>query len=220
MSDTVELPTYCHRCRRKLRLDGRYPAETTRMCDIHGHYFIYQVTGKEPILVFRSFGATKFVRIEKRPRPPEKPVPTGKKKWEFRPYRMVPEDRPIVVPPEVALRCDQTGDIFPSVRQAAKLLGLDKSCVHAHIAGRHKAVKGYTFTVLDLNDPTALESKPLMPMVNKGMRVKCNETGEVFDTIAKAAKVLNISRTSISIHLNNRPRCSHVGGYTFTRVED
>jgi len=46
-----------------------------------------------------------------------------------------------------------------------------------------------------------------------GFILKCNETGEVFASIARAADVMGLNRPNVVSHLKGR--VPHVGGYTF-----
>ena len=49
-----------------------------------------------------------------------------------------------------------------------------------------------------------------------GTVVRCNETGESFASIRRAAEMLNVSRTHIANHLKGDR--NQVGGYTFTKL--
>ena len=49
-----------------------------------------------------------------------------------------------------------------------------------------------------------------------GFVVRCNETGETFASIRRAAEMLNVSRTHIANHLKGDR--NQVGGYTFTKL--
>ena len=49
-----------------------------------------------------------------------------------------------------------------------------------------------------------------------GYVVRCNETGEVFASIKRAAEMLDVPRTGIANHLKGNR--SQVGGYTFTKL--
>lgn len=47
-----------------------------------------------------------------------------------------------------------------------------------------------------------------------GMIVKCNETGELFPSVSRAAEAYGINRPNLTSHLHGR--LPHVGGKTFT----
>jgi len=49
-----------------------------------------------------------------------------------------------------------------------------------------------------------------------GYIIKCNETGEVFASQARAADAMGINRPNLVSHLNGR--LPHTGGYTFERL--
>lgn len=47
------------------------------------------------------------------------------------------------------IRCNETGVEYLSIVTACRDLGLDRSCVSLHLAGRQKKVKGYTFSLVN-----------------------------------------------------------------------
>lgn len=50
------------------------------------------------------------------------------------------------------------------------------------------------------------------------VKVKCNETGIVYDNIARAAAAHDAARSAMSNHLNRKVGHKSVKGYTFSRV--
>lgn len=49
----------------------------------------------------------------------------------------------------VRIRCDQTGEIFPTLLAAQKKLGVFSSHIRKYLIGKVKTVKGYTFTKIE-----------------------------------------------------------------------
>lgn len=47
------------------------------------------------------------------------------------------------------LRCDQTGDVYPSIKAAARALGIHHTNITRHMKGERKSVAGYTFTQVE-----------------------------------------------------------------------
>jgi hypothetical protein len=63
---------------------------------------------------------------------------------------------------------------------------------------------------------TLVQTAVLTRRGHPGFVVKCNETGELFASIQRAAELMNISRPNLSAHLNGR--LPQVSGYTFTKL--
>ena len=55
-------------------------------------------------------------------------------------------------------------------------------------------------------------------MNNAGKRIRCVETGEIFDTMAQASRKMNIDLSNLSKHLRG-VSYKTVGGYTFEYVD-
>lgn len=115
----------------------------------------------------------------------------------------------------VSIRCEQTGIIFSSLAEAARAMYLDKATLSRHLGGYpgYRHVNHYTFVKVDENTPP-FEPKPMVPY--RKTTIRCNQTGEVFETLRQAADKLNISLSSLSHHTNNNPSYPSVSGYSFT----
>jgi hypothetical protein len=47
--------------------------------------------------------------------------------------------------PGMSIRCLETGQVFPSINEAARALGISKSGLRLHLKGRNRHASGYTF---------------------------------------------------------------------------
>ena len=48
----------------------------------------------------------------------------------------------------MSIRCLETGEVFPSINEAARSLGISKSNLRLHLKGRNKHAAGYTFEMV------------------------------------------------------------------------
>jgi hypothetical protein len=120
------------------------------------------------------------------------------------------------------IRCDQTGVIYPSLKVAAEAMFLARGNLSLHVNGKIKHVKGYTFTILN-------ESEDAPPFVKKprlryrenirAVRVRCDQTGEVFDSCRSAGKAKGLNWNKVWRHLKDRNRYPLVEGYSFTAID-
>lgn len=195
-----------------LHVNPLYSADVSVFCPTHGEYFIHKIGPDETVLAFRPFDSSKIFRLEKN----EKKEPRKRKPRKPR----AKKPRNPVGNPGRPIYCNQTGQAFPSIRMASIVMGLDKGCIYGHLNGRRTHVGGYTFSRMDVYNPEDFESKPLEPMVKRAMTIKCNETGEVFLSTIKAGKKLGVLPSNIYYHLKGSSRHSHVGGYTFSKIDD
>lgn len=70
------------------------------------------------------------------------------------PWDLVEADSVILkltIKPDREVRCDQTGEVYPSIQELARQTGLDRSSIIKQMQGRRDNVKGYTFTRVDTN---------------------------------------------------------------------
>lgn len=122
--------------------------------------------------------------------------------------------------PPRPLRCDQTGEIFRSASDACKEMGFSRSLLSIHMKDPNKKphVKGYTFTDLTYGTPPFVK-KPMYSPLGPRRKIRCNNTGKLFNSISEAAVELCLDASSISKHLRGNTEYSTVGGYTFTAMD-
>jgi len=101
------------------------------------------------------------------------------------------------------VKCVETGEIFESMSAAAKSIGISSSGIKNVIIGKNHTAGGYHWEDAKV-DVKAIIQKNSHP-------VKCVETGETFESIAAAAKYLNLLRGNIKCALNRSTRTA--GGY-------
>jgi plasmid maintenance system antidote protein VapI len=108
-----------------------------------------------------------------------------------------------------AIVCKETGEKFDSVTQAATYLGVSKTCISRVLKGKSKTAGGYFFYYAYLGI-----SEIRLPVDKSRKAIVCNETGESFVSIKKAAESLGLFSTSITAVLKGKYKTT--GGYTFS----
>ena len=116
---------------------------------------------------------------------------------------------------------------FKTIKDCADYIGCSPSSIQNHLGGYAKQCKGYHLSYIDnyfrennpwLGKERYSEAKvDYSKMKKETKKVICNETGEVFESVAKAALHFHIQRTGISAVLSGRRKT--VGGYTFKEIE-
>lgn len=129
-------------------------------------------------------------------------------------------------PQSIAIYCKETGQVYSSMGQCDKALGLKEGNTWATIhLGRNY---GYTLTVA--TDSQVAEAKanidaecswtfsqPKKGRLHPIRKIKCIDTQEVFDTLTQAAKVTHRSEDSIRASIRNK---SCTSGLTFYYLDD
>lgn len=207
----------CHICLTDLTSHPLYDKTVAMTCKDHGDFFIQRLRGKRPEIVFRSFqeydGKVKKKPQSKRPRSVRTTSP-----------------RPIIARvqtrsgnPGIIVRCDQTGEIFPTVKSAAEKLGISKHRMSTHLSGRQRHVSGYTFTIMD--DMTPDPNYVPIPMQyfgrtrNPPVKIRCEQTGQIFESMRAAAKTLDLNWAGLYRHLRNPAKYPRVKGYVFSKLD-
>lgn len=89
--------------------------------------------------------------------------------------------------------CEQTGEIFNSLRQASTKMNLEPTHIRRHINGELSNIKGYTFKLYKKGD-----CKIIKPMVKTKVRkIKCITNGKVYRTLTEASNDLNVDSRMI-----------------------
>ena len=168
---------------------------------------------------------------------------TPERPFEYRRRDVIEEARRRAIIESIgeSVRCIETGEVFPTVRAAAKWLvsraGIDASVntVGSAISAashepRTRSVHGYRFARPD-NPVTVDELGPLTPVAQRRgpprVPVRCIETGAVFQSSRDAADWLlaqtgrDIQRASAASMISSAMRKpgATVHGYRFERVE-
>ena len=111
--------------------------------------------------------------------------------------------------------CIETKEIFETVQLAAKSIGVCPSFMANACKGDRPTVKGLHFTYLDKdNNPIMDKVRFIKP---HGTKVRCIETGEVFNSVAEAAR--HIGRTDMTIFQCLKGKALRAGGYHWEYVE-
>ena len=121
--------------------------------------------------------------------------------------------------------CLETGQIFSNIRAASKYLGLNTtSSINKALKNLNKTACGYHWAYLyDINLKEKLkefkDTNILLTIknskTNNKKKIKCIETGEIFNTIREAKKAYN--NTSINDCLGGR--CKTAAGYHWQYIE-
>lgn len=191
----------CHICRQMLDENPLYNSSTARSCPEHGDFFLQQFNDRPARIIFRGFdGEDEIVSSDKTryTRPGRKPGGQG-----------------------VLVRCEQTGEIFDSVKSAAVFGGVNSKTLGKHLTGspRHSTVRGYSFTRLteeDLDKPFV--KRPMIGSRREARAIKCDQTGEIFPSISDIARHLGIHRSTFHKHLAREPQHLLIAGRSYTEI--
>ena len=100
------------------------------------------------------------------------------------------------------IKCVETGEIFESITSAAKSIGVSNGAIKNVLFGQNHTAGGYHW------EDAKVYVKPITQ--KNSHPVKCVETGEIFESIAAAAKWLKLSRENIKCSIRKNTRA---GGY-------
>lgn len=114
----------------------------------------------------------------------------------------------------IPVRCVDTGESFASIRQASKALGVPYSAVRRAALCSRRTAGGLRFELLDDGEGRPSEGTP----GGQRVPVRCLETGEVFASVADAARALGTKGPSVSavmaqgrayrgLHFKKEPSC-------------
>lgn len=205
--EMVNLLVYCRICLKRLRPVVSYSPVERRECEDHGTYIVTRVKGSLPRMRFIPFPAdeihaAEFVR--------RGALLVARKKN----GRAYPSYRESFI-----LQCVQTRQIFYSLLDASKYLRIAKNGIALHLNGKQERVGGYTFVKIGIFDASISHKPKREPKRTEfpKMPIRCNETGDEYESVAAAGRALGIHASNISRHLGgHRPS---VQGYTFVRVD-
>lgn len=201
----------CHICLGELKPHPLYDESVAKLCIHHGDFFILRLRGKEPEIVFRSLKEydKNLKNVVKVKQPPRK-----------RRLIAVAQTRP--GNSGIIVRCNQTGEVFARLKDAAAKLGVSNHRISTHLSGKQAHVNGYTFTIMDdlTPDPNFI-LQPIHPgrRGNPPIKIRCEQTGEIFESMRLAAKTFNLNWGGIYRHLTNRTKYPQVKGYSFSKLD-
>lgn len=107
----------------------------------------------------------------------------------------------------IPIICLDNGKEYPSVKDAAASLGIYAQSISSVLRGKAKTAKGYRFMYAD--------GKSHEPVP---YRVRCIETGEMFETAQEAAESVGVKTNTLASHLRGDPKSA--GGRHFEKVFD
>lgn len=99
------------------------------------------------------------------------------------------------------VRCVETGEIFPSIKSAAEHYGLNSPNISAVLSGKKKTVGGYHWEYVNGQPP---QQRPEKMRKKVSKPVRCIETGVVYESVTKAAKVFGVSDSAIGNAANGK----------------
>lgn len=217
---TVDELVKCYICKGMLLPHPLYEKSGTTYCPEHGDFLVQKMRGKRAKIFYRPFGQEVVsavllkVNIPRIIRPKIRSVPTR---------RHPPPPQGRSGHPGIIVRCDQTGTIYKSLKEASDDMHFNKNSLSLHINNKARHVKGYTFTVIDdiLYPPPFIKKR----RVNPGggvppVRLQCDQTGQIFETVREVAKFLRVGRKYISQHINHRKKRPLVRGLSFQVLKD
>lgn len=230
----------CLVCFAKLLPHPLYEKSGAMFCPDDGDFFIQRLRGEEPRVVFRPFREEIPEPITPKPPVLKVVVPEIKIPKIVVKVPDLPKVIAVVKPavskgppidpstvrrqmrsgrPGLRLRCDQTGIIFSSIKEAAAAMFLGRGNLSEYVNGKIKHVKGYTFTILDdgWGPPPRFVKKPRLRYREsiRGVRIRCEQTGQVFESARAASRALHLNWNNVWRHVNNPTKWPTVNGYSF-----
>lgn len=113
---------------------------------------------------------------------------------------------------KLAVRCVETGDIYESSAEAAKMIGITSyGKVNDACKDPNKTCGGYHWQFAS-EEPYSVQD--ILKQTRRA--IKCVETGEIFKDMTAAGHAVNVTRKAISNALDKPNRTS--GGYHWQRV--
>ncbi len=114
-----------------------------------------------------------------------------------------------------AVRCIDTGEIFPSVTAAGRHFNTNHSLISAVCRGKQITTAGHRFEYVDA--PLSLEAKLRQPQKPHTRKVYCVELNRIFETIIEAA---NFCKTNAA-HITQvcRGQRKRAGGYHWKYID-
>lgn len=106
--------------------------------------------------------------------------------------------------------CLETGEKFESLSECARVIGVHCSSLYSAITDEH-AVLGHHYFYADKPQPP----EEFFSHSRTPMKVRCIETGEVFESTRKAMEKTGINRREIYRAINNK-----AGGFHWESVDD
>ena len=114
-----------------------------------------------------------------------------------------------------AIVCVETQEVFESMVEAANKLGIKPQNLSGALHGRQKTAGGYTWKYAE--ESLNFDENVKIQSVNRKL-ILCIETGEIFNSIIKAAEKKNTTFKGISNVLHGRAITS--GGYHWKYADD
>ena len=100
---------------------------------------------------------------------------------------------------KTVVRCVETGKLYRSINAAHRLTGVSVQSLTSVLNGRSKTANDCHWERIPYTDDIIVERDiPKPKRCTVKMKVRCVETGEVYNTISKAAKALGIDGSNIS----------------------
>lgn len=123
----------------------------------------------------------------------------------------------------VPIKCLDNGQIYESMQDAAKQLGLNAEMIRVSILQKYRLKEGYTFIKLDgsVQDEKSYLAETFNDYLNRsygssGVKISCLDTGEVFDTWQAAAAWLGVDSGAIEYAIDHHSCCK---GHVFAKSD-
>lgn len=107
--------------------------------------------------------------------------------------------------------CLETGEKFESLNECARIIGIHPSSLYSAITDGHAARGHHYFYAEKPQPPKEFFYYPR----KKAVKVRCIETGEVFESSTQAMEKTGINRKDIYRAINNK-----AGGFHWEAVDD
>lgn len=103
-----------------------------------------------------------------------------------------------------AVRCVETGAVYASAAEAERRTGVGRSSIRDALRGASKLAGGLSWVYADGKPaPSGPRKRRKASSGGRGMRVRCVETGEEFESQRAAGEAIGASQPAVSYALRN-----------------
>ena len=105
------------------------------------------------------------------------------------------------------VKCIETGEVFESVSALRYKYGV--TSIDGCLLGKQKTACGLHWEYTDDDITDVSETLKLISEHSKTVRVRCIDTGEIYESVKDAAKKIGVHRATLSKHLNGKSKTTN-----------
>lgn len=126
-------------------------------------------------------------------------------------YNILPGDlsRPVL--------CVETGVVYGSIHQAAREIGIKRDCIRDVLSGRYITAAGFHWCLAEDAENFQIDQTRRSTAKKKVVNL---DTGEVFESLAQAARKCNTTAQGIGQVCKHLPNRIRAGGYRWAYFEE